>query len=55
MPADRLYFLSGNFVAETVNERNLEALLRKLGYFFEDEETLLATLNHTGESENHER
>jgi len=35
----------GNFRAETANERELEALLRKLGYFFENEEQLMAKLH----------
>jgi len=35
----------GHFVAETANERELEALLRKLGYFFESEDQLMAKLH----------
>lgn len=38
-----IYFY-GNFIAETVNERKLEALLRKHGYFFESEDDLLKKL-----------
>ncbi len=39
-----IYFY-GNFRAETANERELEALLRKLGYFFDSEEQLMAKLH----------
>jgi hypothetical protein len=35
----------GKFRAETANERELEALLRKLGYFFESEEQLMSKLH----------
>jgi hypothetical protein len=35
----------GNFRAETVNERELEALLRKLGYFFDSEDKLMEKLH----------
>jgi hypothetical protein len=34
-------FFYGDFKAETYNERELEKLLRKHGYFFESEEELL--------------
>ena len=37
-------FFHGDFRAETTNERELEKLLRKLGYFFESEDELLARL-----------
>jgi hypothetical protein len=35
----------GNFRAETANERELESLLRKHGYFFETEGQLMAKLH----------
>ena len=38
-----IYF-HGNFKAETANERELESLLRKLGYFFDNEEQLMNKL-----------
>jgi len=38
-------FYHGNFKAETANERELETLLRKLGYFFETEDELMRKLN----------
>ena len=34
-------FFYGNFKAETSNERALESLLRKNGFFFESEEAVL--------------
>ena len=39
-----IYFY-GNFRAETANERELELLLRKHGYFFENEDQLMAKLH----------
>jgi superoxide dismutase len=38
-------FFYGNFKAETANERELEALLRKIGYFFGSEEELLKKIH----------
>ena len=38
-------FYYGKFHAETPNEFELEALLRKLGYFFESEEQLMEKLH----------
>lgn len=42
-------FYHGGFVAETQNERDLAALMRKTGYFFEDEESLFAARPDTQE------
>lgn len=38
-------FFYGNFKAETHNERELEAALRRLGYFFESEDQLISKLH----------
>ncbi len=37
-------FYHGHFKAETLNERELETLLRKHGYFFENEAQLMDKL-----------
>jgi hypothetical protein len=41
-------FYHGNFVAETCNEREVQALLEKYGYFFKTEEALLDKLYTNG-------
>lgn len=40
-----IYFY-GNFKAETFNEKELEKLLRKYGYFFENEKELINKIYH---------
>jgi hypothetical protein len=46
-----IYFY-GDFVAETVNERELEKILRKNGYFFETEDELMKKLHPEKDKEN---
>ena len=41
-----IYFY-GDFVAETVNERELEEILRKNNYFFETEDELMKKIHPT--------
>ena len=42
-------FFYGDFVAETYNEREIEKILRKYGYFFETEDELMKKL-HPGDN-----